>query len=151
MIQIYTSEDNLKGRDIIRDSESFFKTTVPIENFEEKELEAMMKIDEAKLLDIKLGMILTPFGITTVNCLSTGCKVILNYLFLYKSIEYRDYILDVTECGANALECLFYFMEQQNDSKTILLLRHRNGIAKCGKRSYLINGKKEVNRLNISI
>lgn len=151
MIQIYTSEIQLKGKDIIRDSESFFKTTVPIENFEEKELEAMMKIDEAKLLDRKLGMILTPFGITTVNSLSTGCKVVLNYLFLYKSMEYRDYILDVTECGANALECLFCYMEQYNDSKTILLLRHRNGISKCGKRDYLVNGKKEINRLNSSM
>ena len=39
----------------------------------------MYEIDKAKLLDKELGTIRTPFGITSIEHLSSGCKTVIGY------------------------------------------------------------------------
>lgn len=125
----------------INDFESFFERYVLSKDFNALDLEAMKLIDNAELLDKDLGTIRTKFGVTDVLHLSTGCKIVLSYLFIYRTKKHMDKILNITECGANALEVLFNFVERLNDSDTIFLLRHSNQLLTCRDRDYLINGK----------
>ncbi|MGN0483132.1 MAG: hypothetical protein ACI4HI_06250 [Lachnospiraceae bacterium] len=125
----------------IRDFESFFEKYVLAKEFEAIDLEVMKQIDQAVLLDKSSGAIQTRFGITDILHLSTGCKIVLSYLYIKRQQErFCKEILDVTECGSNALEVLFQCADQLHDSETVFLLRHSNQLLKCADRAYCVNG-----------
>ena len=106
---------------------------------------AMKQIDNAILLDETSGTIQTDFGVTYLDNLSSGCKAVLTFLYIIRNKE--DYngkiILDVTECGANALDILFNFAEQYNDMDITFLLRHKNNLFKCKSHDYIVDGKRK--------
>lgn len=66
----------------------------------------MLDIDNAKLIDKRTGKIETPYGITDIKDLSTGCKTVLNYIFMVENPEMYSIVkaINATECGWNALE-----------------------------------------------
>lgn len=142
MINIVTNCNKEDESNMIRDFESFFEKYVIAKEFESIDLDVMKRIDHAVLLDKKSGAIQTQFGITDILHLSTGCKTVLSYLYIVKRSEHKfsGKILDVTECGSNALNVLFNCVEQLHDSETIFLLRHTNQLLKCSNRDYDING-----------
>ncbi len=121
MIHIVTKWDK---NNVIRDSESFFKKYISTVEFDPFSNETLERIDSAVVLDKKLGTIRTRFGVTDIHHLSTGCKIVLSYLYLRKNREkFGDRVLDITECGGNALEVLFDFVERLADNESIFLLR----------------------------
>lgn len=141
MINIITNLEKVSDKKVIRDASSFLNLNVLVQDFDELDLYAMSKIDKAKLLDKNIGTIQTPFGITNITNLSMGCKIVLVYLYMRRNIDkYADYILDITECGSNALEVLFECMDKLGDSSVVLLLRHSDGIELCTDREFAING-----------
>ena len=136
MINIVTHTDT---KDIINDFDSFFDLFVLSQNFKELDKEVLFKIDNAILID--KNDIKTPFGTTNILNLSTGCKTVLSYLHMIRNkAEYQNTILNITECGSNALEVLFECADKLNDSDTVFLLEHSNHLFNCSERDYIING-----------
>ena len=80
----------------------------------------------------------TPFGITGVGNLSTGCHTVLNLLYV------RDNGLnvgvDVTGCGVNALDLAF---EYADGTDIPLVLRYLS-VSQCKNRKFLVNSKYEA-------
>lgn len=154
MVRIYTSLEkidtsikDLQSRYKI-DNEALFRSHTLKESITKEDEEVMKKIDNAEIIEVsrenkdsKDLLIKTPYGVTTIENLSTGCKTVLNFLHL----KDNNIILDITECGWNALEELFKYYEDKKSS-IILILRHKNYTYNCSKRQYIVNGK-EVNRL----
>lgn len=103
--------------------------------------EVIKQIDRAIILEN--NKIETPRGITYLTDLSSGCKTVLNYLYADK--EYL--FINVTQCGANALEILFQTMEKVPNIQRKLILCHKDRIYKCNKRNYVINNKKHIEDL----
>lgn len=140
MINIITSLNDINTK-VRKDFDSFFKLNVLSSTFEKLDEEVMLKVDKATLVDKKSGLIKTEFGLTDVLHLSTGCKTVLSYLHIIRNKEKYDFeILDINECGANALEVLFECVDKLNDSDTVFLLEHSNHLFNCSERDYIING-----------
>ena len=81
MIRLFTSTNYFKPEEIIIDNESFFDN-IDIDALSQKSIDVMEQIDKAKLLDLNTGKIETPFGIAGVTDLSTGCKTVINTIYL---------------------------------------------------------------------
>lgn len=147
MIRIYTSMDKLNGTKIIKDPESYFKSYVSSKNFDTNDEQVMGEIDNAKLKNKDTGAIETPFGEASINNLSTGCKTVLCYLYVKRNnTKYGG--INVTECGANALESLFSQMDRLDDSTTKILLMHTDELYTCKEREYLINDTTIIHDLS---
>lgn len=149
MINICTSKDKLSKDSIIIDNESFFRNWTVGGCFCQLQKDVMSKIDNAVMIDDNLRKIQTPYGITGVNDLSTGCKTVLNYLYLHDhGDKFKDvYVINAIECGKNALDVLFDVMESQNELRIVILLEHSDGVASCKKRDYCINNERHVTSL----
>lgn len=146
MINIYTDFDRYDKQAIILDNDAYFEENVVASNFEDLELNIMKKIDSADVLDFNTGAIKTPRGIGALEDLSTGCKTVLNYIYLQKNNIETIKAIDASQCGANALEELFSAIEKTQYPMDIVL-RHKDELFKCGERRYIINGKKEIKNL----
>lgn len=141
MINIVTKVGN--NDRVISDPNSYFdiKVKPDIRNFGELDLYAMDKIDNAKLLDSNTGSMVTNYGVTDVFRLSSGCKTVLSYLYMMRHRDTQgNKVLDITYCGANAIEVLFQCADKLNDSKTIFLLNHTNNLRSVEDRDYSVNG-----------
>lgn len=103
----------------------------------------MQKIDSAELIH-KDGVIKTPFGVTSIESLSTGCKAVL-LLYRYFVKHGETVMLSVIECGTNALNVLFS-LPQSDIVK--LYLTNRTDLYKCSLGEFLIDDTKFVERLS---
>lgn len=149
MINVYTSRKLLGSKAIIDEVDDFFNARVSSKQFEEYDETVMREIDNAKVIDYETGEIKTAFGLTNINNLSSGCKTVLVYLYMKRHPDkYKDCVINVTGCGYNALESLFEQIDRLDDSSTILLLLHTDGLRNCSKRKFLINGKHEVDEIS---
>lgn len=149
MIRIFTSRKLLGNRKVINDPDSFFSAHVSHHQFDENNEKVIEEIDGAKLIDCNLGTIKTPLGLTDINHLSSGCKTVLDYLYITRNNDkLKDFALNVTICGYNALESLFVQMDRLNDSDTILLLQHTDSLQMCSDRQYMINDVHQTNHLS---
>ena len=94
------------------------------------------------MLDRNTGAISTPFGVTDIYHLSTGCKVVLFYLYMQTlgRDKFDSYILEITECGGNALRCLFRCVEILGDVTSTFLLRHSTQARELRDVHALVNG-----------
>lgn len=99
----------------------------------------MKKIDSAKMVDSNTEIISTPYGATTIQHLSTGCKVVLLYIVNNSNDVYK--CLNIVQAGPNALDVLFDCVEENKDSKTVFYLAHVGGLEVCRERDFNINGK----------
>lgn len=147
MIRIYTSMDKLNGTKVIKDPESYFRSYVSSKNFGINDEQVIKEVDNAKLKNKEIGAIETPFGEASINNLSTGCKTVLDYLYIMRNNTMYGGI-DVTGCGANALESLFSQMDRLGDSLTKILLMHTDELYTCKEREYLINNTIIINDLS---
>jgi hypothetical protein len=139
MINIITK---CNKENVLKDFESFFEKYVLARDFESLDLSVLYDIDGAILIDKKTGTIKTKFGITDILHLSTGCKIVLSYLFIERNKkEFKNMVLDITECGSNALEVLFTCVDKLQDKDTVFLLRHSNQLLDCKERDYNVNEK----------
>lgn len=150
MIRIATDSKYLDKDSIIFDnSDSFVEACVTAKDFNDLDIYALSKVDDAILEDRSTDLIKTKFGLTTISCLSTGCKTVLMYLYYMRhKSEYADNIvIDINECGWNAMDTLFDCADKLGDSSTVFYLCHQNEIDNCKNRDYLINNKKHVSNL----
>lgn len=141
MINIVTSSDSNK---LISNLDAFFNNRVFRNRykFEDLDLYVMKKVDSAYIIDMKLGTIQTKYGITDLRHLSTGCKVILSYLYMMRNKDkYEGVTLDITECGGSAIEVLFQCVDKFGDESTVFLLRHSEGLLRVKDRVFNVNNK----------
>ena len=138
MLKIITH--NVKSN-VIRDAESFFVKYIVSEKLDSLSLSAMKEIDLAVILDKKLGTIQTRFGITDIYHLSTGCKIVLVYLYMWKhKDQFKDWVLEITECGGNALKVLFDCNDKLGDDDSVFLLRQSTQLIDFRHIPAVVNG-----------
>lgn len=131
---------SIRYDNVIMDFDNFFDLYVESKYFGELDLYALKEIDNASILDFDLGTVKTPYGVISMESLSTGCKVILSYLYIQRNKEkYRGIFLDITGCGANALEVLFQCVDKIGDNETLFILRHLSNLDRVSNRDYMIN------------
>ena len=138
MVKIYTKLDNV--RPIVQDNEAFFRSKVAVRHISSKGRKYLEDIDRAVIIDEKVGTLMTPFGVIPLDSISTGAKTIQNLMYLQKYDNSRD--IEVTECGANALDIIFELMDNY-DGDVRILLRHAM-TARCGKRQYIVNDTRVI-------
>lgn len=97
MIDIYTEKKNTK--DWILKNDLFFNLNTANEEMSDREVDLIMKVDEATLTPDK--HIETKYGLGTIRNLSSGCKTLLNI------IKHPDKVVCVEECGPNVLKKIF--------------------------------------------
>lgn len=101
MLTIYKDKKDIpKGMEYVELNDIFFnKNTVM--KLDEKAGKIIEQIDEAKM--ISRFKIASKFnGVTLdIDCLSTGCKTVLNVLY------FPDKVFCLKECGDNALDLLY--------------------------------------------
>jgi len=138
--------------DVLYDNDSFFDNSVGIESLSQDSEYTMKLIDNATLRDKKTGTIVTPYGTCSVKSLSTGCKTVLNCIYLNENKEeLREENLyfkaiNATECGWNALEVLFDYVDKKEVDINIIV-EHRDGLWRCSKRDYVVNNKHMIRDL----
>lgn len=148
MIKLFTSLDYFDKRNVIVDNDSFFINNIFTKCLSEKGLEIIKEIDKAEVLDKKTGAIKTPYGITSLNHLSTGCKTALNVLYLceHPSDFPRILAVDATECGSNAIDVLLECLDQY-DRDLSIIIEHNNDLYKCKERDYLVDNSTRITNL----
>ncbi|MEH2928733.1 DUF4869 domain-containing protein [Candidatus Ventrimonas sp. KK005] len=148
MVKLYRSLSYFSMENILYDNEGFFNNNINGKRLSNLSKEAMQKVDKSELIDINLSTIKTPYGICNIKCLSTGCKTVLNTIYIMEHKEEYEYIkaVNATECGWNALEVLFDIVDR-NDYNIGLIIEHMNELFNCNERRYLINGEKEIRNL----
>lgn len=149
-IKLYRSYDFFNKENVLSDNEVFFLSKIKVSEFYEEFLEVMKEIDNAELLDKKTGMIKTPFGVCSKDYLSTGCKTVLNLIYLYRHKEEYQWVeaIDATECGINAISIIIDFLEKTEYDMNIIL-RHGDGLCNCKKSHYIIDNKIEVEEIGL--
>ena len=150
MIRLYSSDKYFSKEEMIVDNEAFFNNNISAKNLSEKSKDIMQNIDKAVLLDNKTGKIETPYGIASIKDLSTGCKTILNYIFITEHLETYPMVkaINATECGWNALEELFRYIECSSKEQDIdIIVEHDNDLYMCEDREYLVNGERKINSM----
>jgi len=151
MVKIYTSMDYFDMSNIIIDNESFFKNNISSKRLSKQSFNVMEKIDNAVLIDIGLGTIKTPYGITSIQHLSTGCKTVLNYIYIIDNMADIEMLNDIkaisaNECGWNALEELFKVAESK-ETNIGIILEHENGVCMCSDREYCVDDTRYIHSL----
>ena len=140
-IQIYTKLKLFREHKSITiiDNNTYFTENILPSMIDSLGKEIMMKIDKAILID-ESGAIKTPFGITSIDNLSSSCKTVLNYLYADKKYKF----ININQCGCNALEILFETMERVPDIQRILILQHDGTLMNHGIRTYNINNGEKI-------
>ena len=143
MINIYTSQ--LKKVNTINDNDNYFFQNLSPQDIDEEAKKVMKIIDGATLLDSSTGKIQTARGIGSIEDLSTGCKTVLNYMYIRKH-DCEIKALNISYCGYNALDVLFDIAEK-DDNEIVFVLMHKDEVYKCKEREYLIDGERRITTL----
>ena len=104
MVKLYSEDFELpKDLKAIDQVSLYFKGNIHKGNIDEKDLLIMKTIDNVSNFDPLSGAITTPFGITLIDNLSSGCKtcLVINHC-LKRGIE--DIAISLERCGSNALD-----------------------------------------------
>ena len=147
MIKLFTSVNYFKPEEIVIDNESFFYN-IPSKSLSNVSLQMMRYIDHAELIDTRTGKIETPYGITGIESLSTGCKTVLNAVYITENPEEFPTVraINATECGWNAIEKLLGYIEVCNSDMSVVI-EHDNDLYKCSDREYIVNEKYKINKM----
>jgi len=106
VLRIYTDMKYIPtGYSVVLYNDSYFDSCTKEKRltFRNESLGAIKIIDKADLVDARNGTILTPFGLTDLNHLSTGCKTLVNIL---ETSANESLIFSLNECGANVLSAI---------------------------------------------
>lgn len=145
-INIFTNYDKFEKAVVLAEHDVFFDEYVKSAEFEDVDREVLEKIDGAIVIDAEIDTIKTKRGVCGLNDISTGCKTVLNYLYLYRNRNHAYKTLDITYCGANALEELFRVMELKGYNMDLILM-HKDELFKCSNRDYFIDGNRHIDNL----
>lgn len=147
MVRLYRSLDFFDKKNVLYDNEGFFNGHLCGNNLSKRALEEMLKIDKAKLIDVRLSTIRTPFGVCHSRQLSSGCKTIINLIYIFEHKNEFNHIkaINATECGSNALDELFNLIDADLDIG--IILEHKNNLENCKDRDYIIDDTERIKSL----
>jgi hypothetical protein len=134
VVRLYTDRKYVNG-DVITDNEAYFDSYISAKSIDEVGRKYLERIDGVAIKDDKTGLIVTPLGAALLENISTGTKTVLNLLHMQRSNEQIS--IDITECGANALDVVFELMENYNGAVNVVL-GHAD-TSECGDREYCVN------------
>lgn len=152
MINIWTDKHLINENcDFFNDCDLFVDSMVTAKDFSERDLEAIKLIDNAVVTDKLTGEVKTPYGLTNIENLSSGCKVVLTYLYIIrkKNIPSKVAVINVTECGENALNVLFKYADDDNRKDIVFYLGYVNRLGGCLHKDYLINNVHRIKDLSL--
>lgn len=140
MVRLYTNKHYL-NIPVIDKNNSYFMVKVGASGITDAGIECIRKVDNAELIDRSIGTVSTPFGVTGVDNLSTGCQTLLN--LLYVRDNHLNVGVDVTGCGTNALDIAF---EIADGTDIPLVLRYLS-VSKCKNRNYIVNDRGKADNV----
>ena len=146
MVKIYTDKTKLPETlidNIIERNDDFFNAWSIIKSLDKEDMDIIGLIDNATVIDEKSSSIQTKFGVTNYRSLSSGCKTVLNLLYIIKNN--LTVAVDVTECGQNALEVIFEIIDKFEKAIPIIL-RH-NSIIGCTRRNFTVNDEDIIDNI----
>lgn len=152
MIRICTDKSLIDSTcDYFEDCDAFVRALVTSKEFSDRDIEAIQQIDNARMIDRNNNWVLTPFGDTNIENLSSGCKTVLTYLHIirHKNIPSKRAVINITMCGVNALNMLFKYAEEDNRDDIVFSLRYLDRLGGCMKTKYLVNNKEVVYDLSL--
>lgn len=135
MINLYTNKKLVSDK-LISNIDEYFNSWVFKYGLKDSDNIYLSVIDESKLMNNQVNVILTPFGVASYEDISTGCKT----LILLDRFG-AEKVIDVTESGDNVIRYILdNFDEVSLYSKIPKPLPPR-----CEK--VLLNGKLQVSNL----
>ena len=112
-VQLYTTQEAMKRCDILSNA-AWFASQAFSKEFLEKHQDLLWSIDHAKIVDYKLGTVVTPYGTTGLNNLSTGLKTVLNICYLKEYGNKKTYLVNIDDCGENAITHVLKIVNNSN-------------------------------------
>ena len=124
MVKIYKSLNYFDMANILYDNEGFFNNNINGKRLNNDSNEVMQRIDKSELIDINLSTIKTPYGVCNIKCLATGCKTVLNTIYIMEHKKEYEYVkaINATECGWNALDVLFDIIDRKIFCPTLVAI-----------------------------
>ena len=104
--------------------------------FLNKHEELIYAVDMAKIVDYKNLTVVTTYGTTDITKLSTGCKTLLNILYLLEKGDDKPALVNITEAGDAVVDRILEIVAGTNVS---VYLR-RSFCPSNMRLSYKING-----------
>lgn len=140
MINLYTSEKYFDpGKELIYLNDNLFDGTLYERKFTSEDIEAMLNIDKAEVIDLKLREIRTPYGLTDFSRISTGCKTLIN--IMHTKTE-DNFVISLNGCSYEILDIIFDYIED-HESKQALYITTTE-ISKCIDRDFMLNNQKQL-------
>lgn len=142
-IKLITKTELIKAlnpRTVIYSNDKAFRKLKYNTGFINRYSNIIYDVDRAIIIDDKLLKIQTPYGITSVDDLSTGCKTLLNICYIFEAYEENDTraVVNVNECGNNILEKIFDIVE----GTSIYLYISHDTTAVDDRHKFILNGSK---------
>ena len=129
MIILYTDKSKIPdGYKLIIANDSYFDAYVA-DNITSEDLKVMQEIDRVLKYYEESDKIETPYGITNIFDLSTGCKTYINLLHLTESDKT---VISLNECGANVLNIILDTINSKRSYQPVYLSIPTE-VIKCNK------------------
>lgn len=138
MIYLYTDYKGLINKAISDHNAIFSKFTVPY-GLDEIDLQYMKEIDRAEIINFDTLAIKTPFGITSLENISQGLKILLNIRYLSKTGNTQN-LVDIISCGDNILP----YIVKESYKYDIRLLSASKALVCKDKADILLNDSIKV-------
>ena len=104
-VNIFT-QSKYKEKCKILSNDTWFDNVRTNRDFLKKHSGIIFMVDRAEIIDYKNLTMVTPFGTTDITKLSTGCKTLLNILYLMETTT-ENVLVNVTEAGDKVLDIIF--------------------------------------------
>jgi hypothetical protein len=143
MVRLYTDSKLLGDTYVLGSAnmKAFFILKVGAAGVTADGSKCIEEIDRAVFVKGCNDAVRTPFGVTGLENLSTGCLTVLNLLYIKENG--LNIAVDVTGCGSNALNFAF---EHADSGDIPLVLRHLD-VSRCWHRSFLVNGEQRAKNM----
>ena len=147
VVRLYTRPQYLKSISpcIISNDEAFLKTKYA-NGFLERHRDTIYAIDRAIIVNYSRLKIETPYGIASVDDLSTGCKTILNILRLMEGGVNEEALVNVDEAGNNVLKRI---LDLVAGSRISLYITHDTNCIN-NDHKFILNGKEMQDEMEFS-
>lgn len=147
VVRLYTRPQYLKSISpcIISNDEAFL-TTKYENGFLERHRDTIYAIDRAAVVNYSRLKIETPYGIASIDDLSTGCKTILNILRLMETGGKKEALVNVDEAGNNVLKRI---LDLVAGTRISLYITHDTDCID-NSRKFILNGKEMLDEMEFS-
>lgn len=147
IVRLYTRPQYLKSISpcVFSNDEEFLRTKYD-RGFLERHRDTIYTLDRALLVNIRRLKIETPYGVASVDDLSTGCKTMLNILRLMEKGVKDEALVNVDEAGNNVLRQI---LDLVAGTRISLYITHDTDCIN-GKRRFLLNGREMRDEMEFS-